>query len=471
MHRAFNEVRAKATEELMAIPGVVAVGVGLKQVKGEMQRELCFKVTVEKKLPKSKLKAKERIPEEIYGFKTDVNEMVVVQPGSPDSSKYRPLIGGCQIEGSSGLGKGSLGCFARRDIDSKIVLITNWHVVLGNPDNINGDRTGQPSHNGCCSCCATGEIGEVVDGRFRTNEMDAAIVLLHGQEGDTTPDERFLNEILDIGIIAGSAVPLAGETVWKRGRTTGLTKGQISNDNIPTSTPYSFYNNTTVVRTGQFEITPVDSTDFFIKGDSGSVSVNEHNEVVLLNYAFDGNTHLSYSSKITDVESVLNVSVINSAFHTATAGKEGVPLGAMAGGLMATNLANALGELEQELRDYPEGRRLFELFKLHRPELLDLVRHRREVMAAWHRYQGPAFLSHIARSVRRQGKPIPEQIKGISLQNLLLKMTAVLQRNGSPALQQAVSDNYLQVMHVLASGRSPAEWKAYLATFNNQTLA
>ena len=75
INKEFDKVREKAEKELMKLPGVIAVGVGLKDVKGEVQRELCFKVTVQKKKGKSELKPEERIPETIYGFKTDVNEL------------------------------------------------------------------------------------------------------------------------------------------------------------------------------------------------------------------------------------------------------------------------------------------------------------------------------------------------------------------------------------------------------------
>jgi hypothetical protein len=61
---------------------------------------------------------------------------------------------------------------------------------------------------------------------------------------------------------------------------------------------------------------------------------------------------------------------------------------------------------------------------------------------------------------------LPEQIKGITLQSLLLKMTVVLQRNGSPELAKSVTDNYLQVMNILSAGRSPEDWKAYLVQFD-----
>ena len=286
IHKEFDKIRKQAEKELIVLPGVISVGVGLKEVKREMQRELCFKVTLKEKRAKSDIQSKNRIPENLYGFKTDVSEMAMTTPGEPDRSKYRPLLGGCQIESSGQSELGTLGCLAKRVSDDKIVLLSNWHILVDNPDAIDGDRVGQPSHNGCCTCCATGEIGNTVDGRFRTDHMDAAISLLHGQDSDTIPEYRYLNEILDIGIVAGSAIPVSGETVWKRGRTTGLTKGQISNDNFATSTPYENYGGLTIDRVGQFEVTPISHTDYFQKGDCGSVSVNEHNQIVLLKSQF-----------------------------------------------------------------------------------------------------------------------------------------------------------------------------------------
>jgi hypothetical protein len=464
INKEFDKVREKAEKELMKLPGVIAVGVGLKDVKGEVQRELCFKVTVQKKKGKSELKPEERIPETIYGFKTDVNE-VVVGEALVDHSKYRPLMGGSEIQCDEQSGHGTLGCFATRNTDSKIVLLSNWHVIVGNPNNIDGDRVGQPNHNGCCSCCACGEIATVTDGRFLTGNLDAAIALLHGQDSDTIPEERYLNEIIDIGIIAGSAPHVPGETLYLRGRTTSTrSRGQIFNDNAPISITYDNYGKLLVSRTGQFVITPAAGfTDFSVKGDSGSVCVNEHNQAVLLIYGADLTNHLSLACNIQTVETTLNIKILDGTFQGTPAGKEGVPLSSVAHPHPIFNLANSMEELEAELTQFREGKRILELFKIHRAELLDLVNHKREVMAAWNRYQGPAYLAHIARSVRRENKPVPEQIKSISLQSLLLKMTAVLQRNGSPELAKSVTDNYLQVMNVLSAGRSPEDWKAYLA--------
>ncbi len=471
MNKEFDMVREKAEKELMKLPGVIAVGVGLKDVKGEFQRELCFKVTVQKKKGKSELKPGERIPETINGFKTDVNE-VIVGEALVDHSKYRPLIGGSQIQGKKQSNHGTLGCFATRNSDNKIVLLSNWHVIVGNPNNIDGDRVGQPNHNGCCSCCACGEIADVVDGRFLTGDLDAAIALLHGQDSDTIPEEGYLNEIIDIGILAGSAAPVPGETLSLRGRTTSTrSKGQISHSNVPLTVRYKNFDNLPVTRAGQFVVSPsAGFNDFSVKGDSGSVCVNEHNQAVLLVYGNDFTNHFSLACNIQTVEATLNIKIPNTNFANVT-GKEGVPLNSIGHSNTIFNLANEMEELEAELMQFREGKRLLELFKIHRPELLGLINHKREVMAAWNRYQGPAYLAHIARSFRRENKPVPEQIKSITLQSLLLKMTAVLQRNGSPELARSVTENYLQVMNMLSAGRSLENWKAYLVQLDEMIPA
>jgi len=479
LNKDFDKVIKKAEEELMKLPGVVAVGVGLKEVKGEVQPELCFKVTVQKKKERNELKAEERIPDNIYGFKTDVTEILTGEP-LVDISKYRPLIGGTAIQSNKQSGQGTLGCFAKRDVDGKIVVLSNWHVMAGNPDTIDGARVGQPSHNGCCSCCACSEIGDVVDGWFKTvditstDNIDAAIALLHGQEADAIPEERYLNEIVDLGILAGSAAPVSGELVFLRGRTTSSrSKGRILNSSTQIDLPYDNFGNIIVSRRFQTVITPEPGfTDFNDRGDSGAVCVNEFNQAVLMVYGRNHVTHQTFANNIQTVEKVLKIKILDSTFHPITNDVEkkgiGVPLSSISN---VSGLANAMADLEAALAQFREGKRMLELFKIHRSELLDLVNHKREVMAAWNRYQGPAYLAHIARSVRRENKPVPEQIKSITLQSLLLKMTAVLQRNGSPELARSVTDNYLQVMNVLSAGRSPDDWKAYLAHLDQMAHA
>lgn len=476
INKEFNKVRQQAEEALMKIPGVIAVGVGLKEVKGEHQRVPCFKVTVNTKKAKKDIPDAELIPKEIFGFKTDVNENIISFSVTNDS-KYRPLIGGSQIEPSGAPRLGTLGCFAKRNADDKIVALSNWHVMVRKSDTIDGDRIGQPTHNGCCSCCACNEIGKVVDGRLLTDDLDAAIALLNGQDTDSTPDDRFLKEILEIGSVGGSAAPqptpagsgapLPLETVFKYGRSSNLTKGQVTNDNTTSTTIYKEYNGLSVPRARVVEITPSPPfVDFVIEGDSGSVSVNELNQVIALNYG-KNSSHIAVAHSIVRVTTTLGITILDNSFHNTVDGNEGVLLHSHHTPTRQKSLSENLEELETELRTSREGMRILELFKIHRTELLNLVRHKREVMVAWNRYQGPAYLAHIAKYIRRDDKPVPEQIKGISMPSLLLKMTAVLQRNGSPELAGAVTENYLEIMNILSAGRTQQEWKAYLQQLDN----
>jgi hypothetical protein len=481
INRAFDKVRKQAEEVLMKIPGVVAVGVGLKEVKGEHERIPCFKVTVSAKRDKKELSQSEVIPAEIFGFPTDVTEIIQSSSGS-NSEKYRPLIGGSQIEPSGGARFGTLGCFAKRNSDGKIVAVSNWHVMVSDPNNIDNDRIGQPTHNGCCSCCACNEIGKVSDGRFMTDDMDVAIAVLNGQDSGTIPDDRFLKEILQIGSVGGSVAPqvvptgagapLALETVFKYGRSSDFTKGQITNDNTASTTTYKEFNNLAVPRNRIVAITPLAPyVDYVIPGDSGSVSVNELNQVVALNFGSNATTHNAVAHSIIRATTTLGITILDNSFHDSVAGKEGVLLNTDAGVGSGTSLSENLAELETELLASREGLRIMELFKSHRTELLDLVRHKREVMAAWNRYQGPAYLAHIARNIRREDKPVPVDIKGITMQSLLLKMAAVLQRNGSSSLSTAVSENYLQLMNILSAGKTHQEWNAYLQQLDKMTYA
>ena len=480
INNEFNKVRKQAEEALMKIPGVVAVGVGLKEVKGEHKRIPCFKVTVKEKKVKKDIPASELIPKEIFGFKTDVNE-IITSFSTTNSSKYRPLIGGSQIEPSGASRYGTLGCFAKRNADGKIVVLSNWHVMVSSAGAIDNDRIGQPTHNGCCSCCASNEIGKVVDGRFVTDDLDAAIALLNGQDTDAIPDDRFLKEILVIGSVSGSAAPqpvptgpgapLALETVYKYGRSSEFTKGQITNDNTSSTTVYKEYDNLSVPRNRVISIGPLaPHVDFVIEGDSGSVSVNELNQVVALNYGRN-NSHVTVAHSIVRVTTTLGITILDSSFHGSVAGNEGVLLHSNSGAVSQASLSESLAELETELRSYREGMRILELFKVHRAELLNLVRHKREVMAAWNRYQGPSYLAHIAKNIRRDDKPIPDNIKGITMKSLLLKMAAVLQRNGSPALSAAVSENYLEIMNILSAGSTHHDWKNYLQQPDHITYA
>ena len=132
-HERLKPVYNDIVRQLKLIPGVVAVGAGVRRVKGSLVPELCIKVTVEKKKAPGEIPANEQIPAEILGFKTDVEEMKEKKPHA-DDNKYRPLVGGsCLVNAAAPGYVGTLGCFATVTSGAhagQVVILSNWHVLV-----------------------------------------------------------------------------------------------------------------------------------------------------------------------------------------------------------------------------------------------------------------------------------------------------------------------------------------------------
>lgn len=130
----FERIRAakKAVQgRLLAIPGVHAVGIGVKVIGGKRTAEPCITVLLVKKKPLSEIPTSQVIPAEIDGIKTDVIEAEVPRlHNGRDQSRERPLLGGIMIQVGSGIEYGTLGCIVRTDDpQQKIAALTCQHVV------------------------------------------------------------------------------------------------------------------------------------------------------------------------------------------------------------------------------------------------------------------------------------------------------------------------------------------------------
>ena len=69
-----SEVQAKYIDELMRVPNVVGVGIGMRQYDGKYTDEMCLVVMVDKKLPIAQLEATSILPSELDGVCIDVQE-------------------------------------------------------------------------------------------------------------------------------------------------------------------------------------------------------------------------------------------------------------------------------------------------------------------------------------------------------------------------------------------------------------
>ncbi|NII25635.1 hypothetical protein HB364_11110 [Pseudoflavitalea sp. X16] len=448
-------------------PNVSSVEVGIKRRGGELTDVICFRVIVKKKVSEGDLAPQDVIPKEIRGVPTDV---LIEYPdmNCDDTSGYDLLTGGIQID--IGIGNGTLGCFVTRDAEpagsKKIYLLSNHHVIIGENGAV-GTRVGQPSSpsgSNCCLCydIATvfcGEVGSVggtattvgtvVTAPGSPNAIDAAIAKLLGQDATDPKTVHFANSIEEIGPVFGSSSPLVlHDRVRKRGRTTGLTFGQIEAVGV-TSNPLKDSNNpsagTTPYLNCTFLITPLAESPLMANGgDSGSVVVNSRNQVVGLIFAVpttagpEGTSIANGNAKAFPIQTVLTrlgISVLSSG--TANS----IPLSGIAEEKIKPLRAGSyIHAFERQLNTIPEGPVFMQMLLDHRNEVMDLINDNREVKVAWHRFNGPEYIGHILKNSAYPQHPVPPAINGYSLQNLLIKMSEVLERHGSRRLAKAVDD-------------------------------
>jgi len=431
-------IQAKADEILFKIPGVVGTAVGVKEVRGIEQDETVIRVYVKKKKSINEVSQDEMIPPIILGVKTDVIELGDVQL-EVDTKEYRPICGGIQImteNWPSELKKqdlgGTLGCLVIDNTDNSIAILTNRHVLTQFGESPN-DLVGQPSApcDSCCSECCF--IAKIVRATPATDtQVDGAIAhLTNGAE------HNYINEILEIGPVFGHNTLVArGDTIRKRGRTTGLTEGRV------TAVNKSFTMNG-VTYVNQIEVTPnPPHTRMSQNGDSGSVYVNNLNQIVALHFSGNGTT--ANGNQIANVLSKLNITI------PSVGTLESIPLKSN-----STNPSPKNTDLKKVIEwaeSYEFGDTFVQLIKKHRIEVMSLINENRAVKVAWNRFKGPVFMAHLMEKGKVQAYQIPDNVDGVSPQLLLLKMSTVLEIYGSPELATDIethSVNVIQLFHIL----------------------
>lgn len=71
-----KDVKARHEQELMRQPGVVGVGIGLRQRRGQYHHdEVCIVITVRRKLAPADINPVELLPAELEGVPVDVQEV------------------------------------------------------------------------------------------------------------------------------------------------------------------------------------------------------------------------------------------------------------------------------------------------------------------------------------------------------------------------------------------------------------
>lgn len=329
-------VKRQTRDYLLGKPGVVACGVGFKEIGGVSTDEQCVVVSVERKIPAAELAASDLIPRALGLVRTDVREVGVIRalPGlianvKGPADRYRPAPGGVSI-GHIEVTAGTLGCLVRRGGD--LFILSNNHVLANSNVADIGDPIIQPGrYDGGSLNDQIATLEEFVRLDFGDEEADCPVVegltrfvnwisrLLGRQHrmaayrltdgvnrmdaaiARPLSDDLVDGRILGLGMPKGAGEATLGMAVQKSGRTTGLTTGKITQIDITARVSYGNG------RMATFE-DQLMAGAMSAGGDSGSVVLDEGGLVVGLLFA--GSDAITLMNPIGLVLDALDVEIV-----------------------------------------------------------------------------------------------------------------------------------------------------------------
>lgn len=319
--RRAKSAKATCENEFQALPNVTGVGVGYKIVNGRRTDQVCVRVYVAKKLPLSQLDATHVIPASINGVPTDVieAEFKMESNGEDNLASRRerrdPMVAGISIGRSVENSAGTLGSWAFDNVTSDAYLLSNWHVLDGNKVFVSGTPIVQPGRR---------DGGDVDDDAVAvlhriglTRRTDAAVARLTGQRA-------LRREALGLGPIADIGDPALGLAVRKSGKTTGVTRGIVTDIGATVKILGEFPDHVLDPEFPELGARFVDQiviegpaplSDF---GDSGSVWIDDSNWLIGLHFA--GSPGLAAANRMQAVVDTLGISIGLSAFDLLTIG-------------------------------------------------------------------------------------------------------------------------------------------------------
>lgn len=328
-----KEVLNKYKKKLLKLKNVEGVGIGYKVKDGVKIDEIATVIFVKEKLPVSQLKARDIVPEELDGVRTDVIQSgrfrllsFMEKPGIQRNAdiertrKIRPAPGGVSI-GHYEISAGTLGTIVRDNKTGKPLILSNNHVLANLSTTKNarakiGDSIVQPGPYD------NGEVGDDTIARLiryvplettetgitcpYANFFEYLLNLLFQLIGKPRYRVKFVKQgeenlidaalaepikedwvedrILEIGKVNGTVEPELGMAVKKSGRTTGVTEGQITA--VGSTVKVDMGHSEQGIFANQVITTPLSRG-----GDSGSLIVDNQNRAVGLLFAgSDNNT-------------------------------------------------------------------------------------------------------------------------------------------------------------------------------------
>jgi len=238
------------------------------------------------------------------------------------TTRHRPAPGGVSI-GHPSVTAGTLGMVVKKNGERHI--LSNNHVMANSNDANIGDAIYQPGvydggkeedtiahltsfvpieFSGISDCPISGlivrlcnSVAKLLGRKTRLEATFQGINTVDCAIAKPIDDALVCDKILEIGIPAGTAQVNIGTPVKKSGRTTGLTQGTVTVLDAMATVNYG-------TGTAIFE-DQIITSNISAGGDSGSVVLNESNEVVGLLFA--GSDTVTIVNKISNVMSALGL--------------------------------------------------------------------------------------------------------------------------------------------------------------------
>lgn len=139
--RQVAETQIRYQDELMSKFNVVGTAVGYKDTDGG---EPAVVVLVEQKMPLAALSARDTVPKEIDGVRTDVVEVGFLQAQQTPTGRFRPIPGGVSI-GHYKITAGTFGALVFDRVSGEPFILSNNHVLANSNEAFKGDVVLQPA--------------------------------------------------------------------------------------------------------------------------------------------------------------------------------------------------------------------------------------------------------------------------------------------------------------------------------------
>jgi Peptidase family S64 len=258
-------------ERLLKFPNVVGTGTGYRQLRGRFGNEVCVQVFVQGKFDPSELPEWAVVPREVH-LRDERVRVDVIDVGfvfaAQDTTRYRPVPGGCSIGHQDRIDASTLGGWACDLRDSTIVILTCNHCISNLSVASAPAGILQPGRldGGVIPGDLIGALKRFVP--MTTGTPPVAVTAVDAAIGTITANRT--DDVLQIGpAIYELGTPALGMAVQKRGRTTRFTtNGTITSVNVQVTVNYG---TTSGLIGNAFIVTSTDGNAFANRGDSGSL--------------------------------------------------------------------------------------------------------------------------------------------------------------------------------------------------------